>query len=155
MREEALNQWSPATIGAAVAAAKRHAGRLHPWTKWLGCERWWGSEGDYQRRCTRTAADQSWRLEYAEGAASGCGCGYRATTLAAEDPAAAAVGAVAELVAAEPVVAEPAVAGAEDAAGVAAEPAAAAAGDGTSSSRRAQSWWAEACRWWRGIGSPC
>jgi hypothetical protein len=80
------------------------------------------------------AADRSWRLGYAEGAASG-GCGCRATTLAAEGPAAAAV------------------ADAEDAARVAAEPAA--AGDGTSSSRRAQSWWAEACRWWRGIGSPC
>jgi hypothetical protein len=93
------------------------------------------------------AADRSWRLGYAEGAASG-GCGCRATTLAAEGPAAAAVGAVAELVAAGPAVAD-----AEDAARVAAEPAA--AGDGTSSSRRAQSWWAEACRWWRGIGSPC
>jgi protein SDA1 len=20
---------------------------------------------------------------------------------------------------------------------------------------QAQSWWAEACRWWKGIGSPC
>lgn len=27
-------------------------------------------------------------------------------------------------------------------------------GDATSSWRKAQSWEAEACRWWRGIGSP-